>query len=246
MTIVLLVRHGRSTANTSGVLAGWTPDVYLDDVGEKQAETLARRLTPVKLSRVVSSPLERTRQTADALVSGQKKKVTIEVDDRVGECRYGDWTGRSLSDLVKEPLWKTVQAHPSSVRFPGDGGEAMVTMQSRAVTAIHEWNDNLGPRSIYAIVSHGDVIKAILADALGMHLDQFQRLQVDPCSLSVINYTPQRPFVLRMNDSGCDLDFIKAPKKNARGADDAAVGGGAGHTPTGKKGSTSKAAKVRQ
>jgi probable phosphomutase (TIGR03848 family) len=228
VTIVLLVRHGRSTANTSGVLAGWTPEVYLDDVGKKQAETLARRLTPVKLSRVVSSPLERTRQTADALVSGQKKKVTIEVDDRVGECRYGDWTGRSLSDLVKEPLWKTVQAHPSSV------------------TAIHEWNHNLGPRSIYAIVSHGDVIKAILADALGMHLDQFQRLQVDPCSLSVINYTPQRPFVLRMNDSGCDLDFIKAPKKNARGADDAAVGGGAGHTPTGKKGSASKAAKVRQ
>jgi broad specificity phosphatase PhoE len=104
----------------------------------------------------------------------------------------------------------------------------MVAMQTRAVEAIREWNVTLGEKAVYAVVSHGDVIKAILADALGMHLDQFQRIAIDPCSLSVVSYTKMRPFVLRTNDSGSDVSFLTS-KSRKKKSSDAAVGGGAGH-----------------
>ena len=127
-------------------------------------------------------------------------------------------------------MWKVVQAHPSAAVFPGDQGESMAHMQHRAVSAIRDWNERLGPEAIYAVVSHGDVIKAILADALGMHLDQFQRIRVDPCSVSVVDYTPLRPFVGRTNDTGGSLDgLVRRPgRKRRRRTSDAAVGGGAG------------------
>jgi broad specificity phosphatase PhoE len=106
----------------------------------------------------------------------------------------------------------------------------MSGMQQRAVAAIRDWNDRLGPDAMYVACSHGDVIKAILADALGMHLDMSQRIQVDPCSLSVIRYTPLRPFVLRMNDTGADVSWLAPPKasKHVAAEADAQVGGGAG------------------
>ena len=97
MATVLLVRHGRTRANADGVLAGWTPGVDLDDKGREQAVALAARLDPVRLTRVVTSPLERTRQTADLMLGG--REVPVEADERVGECRYGDWTGRPLKEL---------------------------------------------------------------------------------------------------------------------------------------------------
>jgi broad specificity phosphatase PhoE len=126
-------------------------------------------------------------------------------------------------------MWKVVQAHPSAAVFPGDEGEAMAHMQHRAVSAVREWNERLGGEAVYAVVSHGDVIKAILADALGMHLDQFQRLRVDPCSVSVVDYTPLRPFVGRTNDVGGSLaGLVPAPRKRRRRSSDAVVGGGAG------------------
>ncbi len=134
-------------------------------------------------------------------------------------------------------MWQVVQAHPSAAVFPGAAGESMASMQHRAVGAIRDWNTELGENAIYAVVSHGDVIKAILADALGMHLDQFQRIQVDPCSISAIRYTTTRPFVIRMNDSGGDLTGLqpkveKPGKKKRvsarRGSSDAVIGGGAG------------------
>jgi probable phosphomutase (TIGR03848 family) len=236
MATVLLIRHGRTKANADGVLAGWTPGVVLDDKGAEQARALAARLSIVPLTAVVTSPLERTRETADLMLAGREAAVPVHVDDRVGECRYGDWTGGSLKTLAKEPMWKVVQAHPSAAVFPGAEGESMAHMQHRAVSAVREWNERLGPDAIYAVVSHGDVIKAILADALGMHLDQFQRLRVDPCSVSVVDYTPLRPFVTRTNDVGGDLAGLvpPAPKKGRRAASrprrtsDAVVGGGAG------------------
>ena len=158
--------------------------------------------------------------------------VAVETDDRLGECQYGDWTGQELKKLAKDPLWKVVQAHPSAMTFPGQGGEAMRDMQVRAVAAVREWNARLGDDAVYAVVSHGDVIKAVLADALGMHLDQFQRLVADPASVSIVTYTALRPFVVRMNDGGGDLSFLAPkPKRKSRrktGASDAAVGGGAG------------------
>ena len=120
----------------------------------------------------------------------------------MGECKYGDWTGKPLKELEKDPLWPVVQAHASAVRFPGPEGESMLDMQHRAVSAIREWNAKLGKDATYLVCSHGDVIKAIVADSLGLHLDQCQRIVADPCSLTVINYTPLRPFVLRLNDTG--------------------------------------------
>jgi len=233
MTTVLLIRHGRTTANASGVLAGRTPGIELDERGRSQAEALAARLATVPLAAVVSSPLERTHQTADALMNG-RSDVPLHLDEQLSECDYGHWSGRDLKTLAKEPLWKTVQAHPAAAVFPG--GEAMAAMSARAVTAIRRWNAQLGEHATYAVVSHGDIIKAIAADALGMHLDLFQRLQVDPCSVTVIRYTATRPFILRLNDTGGDVAALIPPKRRSkrapargRSADgDAVVGGGAG------------------
>lgn len=224
MTTVILIRHGRTSANADGVLAGWAPGVFLDADGEQQARLLGERLAPFELAALITSPLDRAVQTADAIATRHHREVARHVDDRVAECRYGDWEGKSLAALAEHALWPAVQAHPASVRFPG--GESMTQMQHRAVAAIRDWNERLGEDAIYGVVSHGDVIKAILADALGMHLDGFQRIQVDPGSVSVIRYTPMRPFVARVNDTGT---LALRPERTDRVPyGDAAVGGGSG------------------
>lgn len=228
---VLLIRHGRTRANADGVLAGWAAGTVLDEKGREQATALGLRLAGVPLAAVVSSPLERAVETADLMLTAAGTTPPRHVDDRVAECRYGDWTGQSLKVLAKDPLWKAVQAHPSGVVFPGAEGEAMTDMAHRAVAAIRDWNERLGPDAVYAVVSHGDVIKACLADALGLHLDQFQRIMVDPCSVSIVTYSPHRPFVVRSNDTGGDLTWLAAKRPARRGrrrAADAPVGGGAG------------------
>jgi probable phosphoglycerate mutase len=234
VTTVLLVRHGL-TASTGQLLTGWTPGITLDDRGMAQATALAERLAPVPLHAIVTSPLERCQQTADVIAGARHGDACQPVaEDRVGECRYGDWTGKPLAELAKDPLWPVVQAHPSAVRFPGPDGEAMLEMQHRAVSAIRDWNDKLGPEATYLVCSHGDVIKAIVADALGQHLDMCQRIQADPCSLTVIRYTPLRPFVLRLNDIGGSVaDLLPRQGEEGKaglGISDAAVGGGAGGT----------------
>ncbi|MGO8957149.1 MAG: MSMEG_4193 family putative phosphomutase [Streptosporangiaceae bacterium] len=250
MTLVLVVRHGL-TSSTGKALTGWMPGISLDDRGQAQAAALGSRLAQVPLAAIVSSPLDRCRETAAAIASRQElpepasapdpeangsappartRAVDVQLDDRLGECRYGDWTGQPLRKLARDPLWKVVQAHPSAVRFPGADGESMMAMQQRAVAAVLDWNDKLGKDAIYLICSHGDVIKAILADALGMHLDMSQRIQIDPCSLSIIRYTTLRPFVLRMNDTGSDSPGLaRRPAEVRAGAEaDAQIGGGAG------------------
>ena len=229
MTTVILLRHGRTTANTGGVLAGWTPGIELDETGRAQVQAVAARLAPVPLAAVVSSPLERCVQTASAVAEG--RELELQTDDRLGEARYGDWTGRPLKELVKEPLWKVVQQHPSAAVFPGAEGEGLAQTQARAVAAVREWNAKLGPDAVWLACSHGDVIKAVLADALGLHLDSFQRIVADPASISVITYTETRPFVVRINDTGGDVAALIPPKKTRRRrprSSDAVVGGGAG------------------
>jgi probable phosphomutase (TIGR03848 family) len=239
VTTVLLVRHGL-TATTGHVLTGWTPGIPLDDRGQAQAAALAARLAPLPLDAIVSSPLERCQQTA-AAISATRDGQPVSTDDRVGECRYGDWTGRPLKKLTAEPLWRVVQAHPSAVTFPGPEGESMPDMQHRAVAAVRDWNARLGKDATYLICSHGDVIKAIVADSLGLHLDQCQRIQADPCSLTVIRYTPLRPFLVRMNDRGGGVDDLLPraagdghghargrPARSDTAQSDAAVGGGSG------------------
>ncbi len=238
MPTVLLLRHGL-TAMTGPVLAGRTPAVHLDERGQAQAAVVADRLAPLPLAAVVTSPLERCAETARAVTRAQKaagRTLTPRSERRLLECDYGDWTGREIKSLAKDPLWPAVQAHPSGVTFPG--GESMAAMSERAVRAVRGIDAELaaanGPDTLWVACSHGDVIKAILADALGLHLDLFQRLVVDPCSVSAIRYTAGRPFVLVTNDTSGDLGrFVPAPPKRGgrrrrAASSDATVGGGAG------------------
>jgi probable phosphomutase (TIGR03848 family) len=236
---VILVRHGRTTANASGVLAGRTAGVRLDDTGAAQAQRTAERLAVVPLTAVVTSPLERCRQTARAILKAQPGTPTQATERGITECDYGSWQGRSLKDLAKEPLWRTVQTQPSAAAFPD--GESLATMQARAVSAVRRLDALIeaehGPGAVWVAVSHGDIIKSVLADALGMHLDLFQRIHVDPASVSIVRYTGTRPYVLATNTHAGDLTWLNPPAKKGRGsrkkavAPDAAVGGGAGPSP---------------
>lgn len=237
MATVLLLRHGL-TAMTGPVLAGRTPGVHLDDRGRTQATAVADRLAAVPVTAVVTSPLDRCAETAKLVLRAQKAAghtPATKTDRRLVECDYGEWTGRTIASLAKEPLWRVVQAQPSAATFPG--GESMGAMAARAVSAVRSLDGHYtatsGEDAVWIACSHGDVIKAIIADALGMHLDLFQRIVVDPCSISAIRYTEGRPFVLTQNDTGGDLTRLVPPKpragrRKARRSSDATIGGGAG------------------
>ncbi|HEY3437742.1 MAG TPA: MSMEG_4193 family putative phosphomutase [Actinotalea sp.] len=229
MATVILVRHGRTTANAAGILAGRAAGVRLDTVGRRQVERTAERLAAVPLVGVVSSPLERCRQTSRILVERQGGSPALQTDIGLTECGYGQWQGRSLRELAQEPLWSVVQTHPSAAVFPG--GESMAAMYARAVAAVRRhdaaFEAEHGPGAVWAAVSHGDVIKSVLADALGMHLDLFQRLNVGPASISIVRYGPTRPDVLATNTEFGDLAWLASVVP----AGDAVVGGGAGHEP---------------
>jgi probable phosphomutase (TIGR03848 family) len=226
MATLILVRHGRSTANTEGVLAGWTPGVSLDERGSAQAAALPERLAAVPIAAAVASPLERCLQTLQPLLDA-RPGLELYTDDRIGECRYGDWSGRKLAELADEPLMEVVQQHPSAAAFPG--GESMRAMQARAVDAVRDWNERVdathGEDATYVMCSHGDIIKSLVADALGMHLDLFQRIHVEPCSVTAIRYTRTRPFLLRLGDTG---DFGSLVPRESGGGEAGVVGGGAG------------------
>jgi probable phosphomutase (TIGR03848 family) len=229
---LILVRHGRSTANATGVLAGRLPGVHLDEAGVQQAVAVGERLAGVRLAAAVSSPLERCRETAREITSRQSAALRTGTDKHLSECDYGEWQGRALKELSREKLWKTVQAQPSAATFPG--GESMRAMQDRAVASVRRHDARVaaehGPDALWLAVSHGDVIKSILADALGTHLDLFQRIHVDPASVSIVRYTESRPFVLGTNTHAGDLSWLTPPRRKARGRrrTDAEVGGGAG------------------
>ena len=215
MTTVLLLRHGL-TALTGPILSGWTPGLHLDERGRAQVASLGERIRAVPLAAIVSSPLERCRETAEAVIAGRQPAPPLHVDERLGEVHYGSWTGRPFTELTKDPLWRVVQAHPSAAVFPD--GEGLAAMAARAAQAVRNWNERLGPDATYALVSHADVIKSLIADALGLHLDGYQRIMVDPASLSVIQYTPLRTFVVRVNDSGGGVEALvpKPPSRRRR------------------------------
>ena len=210
VTTVLLVRHGQ-TAITATTLVGWTPGVGLDERGRAQASAVAERIRPVELETIVSSPLERARETAQIVFAGREPAPTFELDERLADVRYGDWTGRTFKDLRRDPAWKALHAERSSFRFPN--GEALHEMVARSVAAVRGWNERLGPEATYAIVSHADPIRAILADALGLGFDGYARLEVGLASLSIVHYGPAGATVLRVNDTGSDpTDLIPANK----------------------------------
>ena len=231
MATLLLVRHGRTTANASGLLAGRTPGVLLDELGTEQAARAGARIAAVPVVRLVTSPQERCKQTAKAVADGQRgagHPVTRATTEKaLAECDYGDWQGQAIKTLLKEPLWRTVQQQPSAVTFPG--GESMVAMQHRAVAAVRRLDAAItaehGSDAVWVAASHGDIIKSVLADALGLHLDLFQRINLDPASISVVRYAADRPYVLATNTHDGDLSWLrKAPPKDEGGV----VGGGSG------------------
>jgi probable phosphoglycerate mutase len=200
---VLLVRHGQ-TPSTGAVLPGRAPGLHLSDTGRAQAEAAAARIGALKqVAAVYASPLERTRETAKPIARAVGQRVRVERG--LLECDFGEWTGSKLEALRKRPEWQTIQRYPSGFRFPG--GESFVQMQTRI-------GDALGrlvvahPGETVVAVSHADPIKAALAQALGTHLDLFQRIVVSPCSISAIWYGPDGPAVLAANSTGDDLTTL--------------------------------------
>jgi probable phosphomutase (TIGR03848 family) len=212
MTQILLIRHAVNDVMKAKKLAGWLPDVHLNEEGRQQATSLVDRLRDVPLNAIYASPLDRTRETAEPLA--QQRGLEVFVRDELGEVRYGDWTGQSLEELSKQDAWKIVQMYPSGMRFPG--GEAIREMQARVVGALESLAAD-HPRQIVAVFSHADVIKAALAHYLGVHLDLFQRIVIDPASVSVLGLSPWGPRVLRVNDAGpLKLEPEKEPKAEAQ------------------------------
>lgn len=230
MAIVLLLRHGHSTANAQGVLAGWSDGVGLTDTGREQAARVAERLAPLTIARAVSSPLQRCLETASVALAGHD----ITRDDRLGECHYGGWTGRSLAEAAKDDLWRVVQDDPAAATFPPHDvfrAESLLTMAQRVVGAVRELDAEIeaahGSDAVWLAVSHGDPIKALVAEAVGAGLAGLQRVRVDPGSLSVVQITPTRMILLASNTTQGDLaPLVSVPRHTPAG--DGAVGGGDG------------------
>jgi probable phosphomutase (TIGR03848 family) len=183
MSRIVLLRHAHSTANLKNVLAGRTEGVVLSSKGENQAAELVERIGKSRFDAVVVSPIERCSQTIAPWLAAYGNGIVPFVDEGFSEVDYGMWTGKSLAVLQRNKLWKIVQEHPSQMVFPQ--GESLMGMQSRAVASFYKVNELKG-KNPRLIVSHGDVIKSIVAHVLGMHLDQFQRLVIEPASMTVI------------------------------------------------------------
>jgi probable phosphomutase (TIGR03848 family) len=191
---VLLVRHG-TTPTTGAVLPGRAPGLHLADAGLAQAEAVAARLAALpRIDAVYASPLERTRETARAI--GAARDLPVKVERGLLECDFGEWTGRPLKELAKEPAWKTVQRYPSGFRFPG--GESFTEMSARITGTLQRLVER-HESGVVVAVSHADPIKAAVADALGTHLDLFQRINVSPCSVTAVHYGSGGPAVLAVN-----------------------------------------------
>ena len=222
MTVILL-RHGRSTSNTAHTLAGRSDGVDLDDKGLEQAQGIVERIGSLPVKAIVRSPLLRCERTVAPLAAALGLEPVVE--ERLSEVDYGQWTGRKIGELFKEPLWAVVQQQPSAAVFPD--GEGLARVQARAVEAVREHDQRLAAEHdtdvLWVACTHGDVIKAVVADALGTHLDSFQRITADPASMSVIRYTAVRPFVMHVNHTGAALTAALLAKPEPSG--DAVVGG---------------------
>lgn len=200
------IRHAQADYHP-GRLYGWTPGVHLSAEGRDQAKRLAERLEPVPFRAIYSSPLERCIETAEILAEGRRR--TIETIEDLGEVRYGRWQGKTFKSLAKTRLWRTVQLNPSEAVFPG--GESIRELQGRGVEAVEQLRRK-HRRGVVAIVSHADMIKAIAAHYLGMHLDLFQRLVIEPASATVITFAGDFPRLVRLGDTGRYEAFRPAKK----------------------------------
>ncbi len=197
MTTILLVRHAINDFVKTGRLAGWTPEVHLNEEGKRQAEALGLRIKEMPVKAIYSSPLERCMETAQA-IQAHHPHLTIRQNAQIGEVRYGEWEGKSIASLRGRKMWDVVQHTPSRAEFPG--GEAMRDVQLRMVNAIEQLIV-AHPRELIVVCSHSDPIKMVLAHYLGMHLDHFQRLNISPASISTLHIGYGQPMVGGMNDT---------------------------------------------
>lgn len=201
-TTIFLIRHGQ-TPTTGKVLPGRAPGLHLSEVGLKQAKRVAERIGSVgkdKVAAAYTSPMERTQETAAPI--GDTLGIGVTVDDGLLEADFGSWTGQELKDLMKLPEWSQVQSAPSGFRFPD--GESFAEMQFRITSTLQRLSESHRGDAI-VVVSHADPIKAAVADAMGVHLDLFQRIVIGQCSVSAIQYSVSSPIVLSVNSMGDDL-----------------------------------------
>lgn len=219
-----LLRHGHSSANGLGILAGRDNSVKLSEIGLKQAESLIPVLADPSFDLILSSPIFRCQETLYPFLestTSQREQAELRLEDRLQEMDYGDWSGKKLGVLSKKPLWKTIQARPSIVRFPN--GESFAEMSERVNSALHDIL-NTGTKRVL-VCSHGDVIKAIIAQSLGLHLDQFQRIIIDPASISAIQMSTEGAQVIKVNDTS---HLPKSPGKAKPKKRGPLLGGGSG------------------
>ena len=214
MARIVLLRHAHSVANEKNLLAGRTAGITLSKTGKAQAQDLITRLGTTKFDEVAISPLQRCRETIDPWLASVGAKNPIVIDDSVSEVDYGNWSGKSLSSLRRKAQWKVVQDFPSQMTFPE--GESLLEMQGRALSGFYRLNavKGKGPR---LMVSHGDVIKSIVAHCLGMHLDQFQRLVIEPASFTIIDTDSGVSRLVRFNDARGYLTSERSTNQSALG-----------------------------
>ena len=222
---LVLIRHAHSESNAAGVLSGRIPNVHLSAKGVKQSEQLSQRLGSFPIAQMRISPMERCFETVspwiNEFVLATNPKFEPLIDPMLNEVDYGDWSGKRLATLSRKKEWKTVQESPSRMYFPG--GEGIAAMQARVMKSVHDVA-SLPDSKVAVFVSHGDVIKSIVASALGMHLDEFQRIIIDPASVSVIEYNSVKPRILLVNDTRAVVtDLLEAPKRSKN-----LLGGGSG------------------
>ena len=222
MPKIVLIRHAHSTANAAGVLSGRLPEVHLSKTGQEQAKRLAERLGKLTISKVQVSPMERCAETLEPWLIKYGKNVAVVSDQNLVEVDYGKWSGKKLAVLSRAKLWRKIQSQPSSVTFPE--GESLAQMQVRAMQSVHNFFDS--DLELMIMVSHGDVIKAIVASALGMHLDDFQRIVIDPASITILESHGGAIRLTRLNDSDSSVSELLQSKKK-RGH---LLGGGKGIT----------------
>ena len=193
MTVFYLVRHG-VTSHTGHKLSGWMPDIHLTDAGRAQAEAAAESLANAPLKSIYASPIDRTAETAKIIAARHDLRVRTRKD--LGEVEYGRWTNKSLKVVAQTKLWTKVQRWPAGATFPD--GESFVAVQNRGVAAIEALRAR-HPKDHVCIVSHGDVIRLVVAHYMGVHLDLFQRIHVTPGSLTVLAITDEGPGILTLN-----------------------------------------------
>ena len=229
MTRIVLLRHAHSSANAKAILAGRAPGVDLSDRGRKESQDVAKRLKEINFSLIRVSPMERCAQTIEPLLAQLSKsreaKPIVEVESDLVEVDYGKWTGRKLAILSRDKAWKVVQNTPSAMYFPG--GEGLLDVQARAMRALNSAANTPG-RGAKLLVSHGDVIKSIVASVLGTHLDHFQKIVIDPASLTVLDFNGVDYRVLTLNSTTAPISAFLKEDSFKKKCVTALLGGGSG------------------